>query len=448
MDILIVDDEKRMRLLLESILVDEGHRCHGASGGEEAIQALTDNLYDLVITDLKMEPVDGMAVLQAARSRQPPVEVLVMTAYASVETALAATRAGAYDFLCKPFKTEELLHILNRLQEKRQLRWEIDVLREGQGGERILGESPAMRQVFRLVEQVSATDATVLLRGESGTGKERIARLIHTQSPRHSKPMIAVHCGALPETLLESELFGHEKGAFTGAHQRKLGRFEMAHGGTLFLDEIGDIALSVQVKLLRVLQEKRFERVGGTETLSVDVRIVAATHRNLEQMIKVGTFREDLYYRLSVFPLEIPPLRNRREDIPLLARAFLAQYGKGKVYLGKKTEQALIQHHWQGNVRELENLMERATILCPEGEIGLEHMPPGLSFGLSPAVLDQGFQLPAEGIVMEELEKSLVLQSLERAKGNKSQAAELLGLTRRQLYTRLERYGLSEESDS
>ena len=259
--------------------------------------------------------------------------------------------------------------------------------------------------------------------------------------------MVAVHCGALTETLLESELFGHEKGAFTGAHERRAGRFERAEGGTLFLDEIGDISLSVQVKLLRVLQEKKYERVGGSDTLQADVRIIAATHRNLEEMIQEGTFREDLFYRLSVFPVELPPLRNRKEDIPVLARSFLAKFGQGKVVLGKRAEKALCSYSWPGNVRELENLMERATILCTEGEVGLEHLPPGLSHGLSAQMVGGDFQLPEEGLVMDELEKSLILQALERANGNKSSAAGLLGLTRRQLYTRLEKYGLGGGED-
>jgi two-component system NtrC family response regulator len=444
MDILIVDDEDKMRLLLSTLLEDEGHRCRACSGGQEAIDLIEESLPDVVVTDLKMEPVGGMRVLEAARSKNPAPEVVVMTAYASVETALEATHAGAYDFLCKPFKTEELLHILTRIDEKRRMHWEIERLREDRAGDKVLGESPAIKQVFRLVEQVAPRDSTVLLRGESGTGKERVAHLLHTLSPRQARPFVGVHCGALSETLLESELFGHEKGSFTGAHQRRPGRFELADGGTLFLDEIGDISPSVQVKLLRVLQERSFERVGGTETLTVDVRIIAATHRPLEEMMKQGLFREDLFYRLSVFPIEIPPLRQRKEDIPILAKSFLARFGLGKVVLGKKSEQALCSYHWPGNVRELENLMERATILCPRGEIGLEHLPPGLAHGISSTVVGGDFKLPEEGLVMDDLEKSLILQALDRSKGNKSSAAELLGLTRRQLYTRLEKYGLAE----
>jgi len=447
MDILIVDDEAKLRNLLQALLEEEGYKARSADSGEDALKLLEESTFDVVVTDLKMEPVDGMAVLAAARSKNPPVETVVMTAYASVETALEATHAGAYDFLCKPFKTPELLHILDRIREKRRMQWEIEGLREDLSGEEVLGESPAMRGVFQLVDQVASKEATVLLRGDSGTGKERIARLIHAQSGRKDKPMVSVQCGALTETLLESELFGHEKGAFTGAHQRKPGRFEMADGGTLFLDEIGDISLSVQVKLLRVLQETKFERVGGTDTLTVDVRIVAATHRNLEEMMKEGSFREDLFYRLSVFPIVIPPLQNRREDIPVLARAFLARYGQGKVVLGKKAEDALVKYTWPGNVRELENLMERATILSPEGEIGLEHLPTNLSYGISGTVVQSNFQLPPDGLVMDELEKSLVLQALERSEGNKSSAAELLGLTRRQLYTRLEKYGLGAQEE-
>ncbi len=447
MDILIVDDEEKMRTLLQANLGEEGHRCVTAGGGEEATHLLEENDFDTVITDLKMEPVDGMAVLRAARSKNPPVEVIVMTAYASVETALEATHEGAYDFLCKPFKNPELLHILDRIDEKRRMRWEIEHLRDHLTGEEILGESQAMQNVFALVKQVAERDTTVLLRGESGTGKERVARLVHNLSPRRDKPMVAVHCGALTETLLESELFGHEKGSFTGAHERRAGRFERAEGGTLFLDEIGDISLSVQIKLLRVLQERKFERVGGSDTLTADVRVVAATHRNLEEMIQEGTFREDLFYRLSVFPIELPPLRNRKEDIPVLAQSFLAKFGNGKVVLGKKAEKALASYQWPGNVRELENLMERATILCSDGEVALEHLPPGLSHGLSAQVIGGDFQLPEEGIVMDELEKSLILQALERSKGNKSSAAGFLGLTRRQLYTRLEKYGLGSEEE-
>lgn len=448
MEIWLVDDEAKMRTLLGEILRDEGHTSRAFAGGEEVLAALEESVPDALVTDLKMAPVDGMKVLAAAREKAPPVEVVVMTAYASVETALAATRAGAYDFICKPFKTEELLNILKRLDERRRQRWEIEHLRENRSGREVLGESAAMMQVLHWVDQVAARDSTVLLRGESGTGKERIARLLHDRSPRKERPMVGVHCGALSETLLESELFGHEKGAFTGAHQRKPGRFELADGGTLFLDEIGDISLSVQVKLLRVLQERTFERVGGTEPIKVDVRVVAATHRNLEEMMAEGTFREDLFYRLSVFPIEIPPLRNRKEDIPALAKSFLARFGNGKVLLGAKAEKALLGYGWPGNVRELENLMERATILCPEGEIGLEHLPTGLAHGLSGAVVNGEFQLPEEGVVMDDLEKSLILQALARTEGNKSSAADLLGLTRRQLYTRLEKYGLASEDQS
>lgn len=447
MDILIVDDEERMRLLLQANLEAEGFRCAVATSGDEAIRLLIDNPYDVILTDLKMEPVDGMQVLRAARQRSPAPEVVVMTAYASVETALEATHAGAYDFICKPFKNAELFLILDRIEEKRRMRWEIENLRGGIDGETIIGDSPAMREVFALVKQVAPRDATVLLRGESGTGKERVARLLHSLSPRKDKPLVAVHCGALPETLLESELFGHEKGSFTGAHERRIGRFERAEGGTLFLDEIGDISLSVQVKLLRVLQEKTFERVGGSDSHTANVRIVAATHRNLEEMIRQGTFREDLFYRLSVFPIEIPPLRNRRDDIPMLAKSFLSKFGRGKVVLGKRAEKALVGHSWPGNVRELENLMERAAILVPEGEVGLEHLPPGLGYGFAAPDLGSHFQLPEEGIVMDELEKSLIFQALERSKGNKSNAAGLLGLTRRQLYTRLEKYGMASEGD-
>jgi two-component system NtrC family response regulator len=395
-----------------------------------------------------------------------------MTAYGSDRIARRALMEdGASDYLVKPIELREVRHAVERIDERRRLAAERDALREenevlragaegrGRLGD-VIGRSPLMQEVFALASKVARTDATVLLRGESGTGKDRIARAIHSESARSRAPFVKVNCGALPETLLESELFGHEKGAFTGAVKEKPGRFATASPGTIFLDEIGEVSPAIQVKLLQVLEEKRFVRVGGNQTLECDVRIVAATNRNLEEAIRGGDFREDLFYRLNVFPIHIPPLRERAEDLPLLVEHFLARLGRKTGDVDPSAMALLLDYSYPGNIREMENLLERATIIAGGGRILREHFPAimasgtgasaspgpqgaGPSAGVAPAP-GGGFtvELPAEGLKLEDLEKRLIERALERSQGNKSLAARLLGLTRRTLYSRLEKHGM------
>jgi len=452
--ILVVDDEKRMATLVADTLEDEGHTVTTASNGREAIAALDADPPGLVLTDLRMPPPDGMAVLAHARGRPDPPEVVLMTAHGTVRNAVEAMREGAYDYLQKPFELDEVIAVVDRVQDLRALRAESASLREENARlldrlgdasaafDGIVGQSPAMAEVFALARKVAETDATVLIRGESGTGKGRIARAIHVASPRARGPFVKINCGALPETLLESELFGHEKGAFTGAVKEKPGRFELAENGTVFLDEIGEVSPATQVKLLQVLEERSFTRVGGTETLTCDVRLLAATHRDLEAMIREGEFREDLFYRLNVFPLEMPPLRVRGEDRLRLVEHHLGRRGRDPGSIRPEALDRLLAHDFPGNVRELENLLERALILAGSDPITPEHFP-SLAGDRAPAGGAAGaLDIPEEGLSLEALEKDLILRALDKAGGNKSHAARLLGLTRRTLYSRMEKHGL------
>jgi two-component system NtrC family response regulator len=437
--ILVVDDEIKMCVILEGMLKEKGHQVTAVQDGRKAQNLVADQEYDLVITDLKMTPVDGLELLGNIKRANPETEVVLMTAYASVQTAIAAMKRGAYDYIIKPFDLEEMGLLVEKIVEKRRLIMENRQLREdissGGGREMVVGSSPGMRQVMSLVKKVAPSDVTVLIRGESGTGKELVAEAIHRHSRRAAASLVVVNCAALTETLLESELFGHEKGAFTGAIKKKLGRFELAQGGTIFLDEIGDITATLQAKLLRVLQEKRFNRVGGTETISVDIRLIAATNRDLEGAIREGHFREDLYYRLSVFPIIIPPLRERREDIYALVDFFLKKRGRSLGDIEKNALQQLNDYHWPGNVRELENVIERAVILAGASSIGTSHLP-FLSARPSPRTSSDS------GLNLEQLERESILRALQQTGGNKAEAARLLGITRRALYSRMERLGL------
>ncbi len=462
MRILVCDDETRMARLVADTLADDGHAVDTADSGRAALEHLAAHAYDLVITDLRMPPPDGMAVLHACRELEGAPEVVIMTAHGTVSNAVDAMRAGAYDYLTKPFELDEVSALATRVAELRSVRADRDALRAenerlvtrlgdaGAAFDGIIGESAAMSDVFTLARKVADSDATVLVRGESGTGKGRIARAIHAASKRSARSFVKINCGALPETLLESELFGHEKGAFTGAIRDKPGRFEVADGGTVFLDEIGELTAATQVKLLQVLEEKSFVRVGGTETLTTDVRIIAATHRELEAMISAGEFREDLFYRLNVFPIEMPPLRARDNDLTLLVRHYLASRGRDETAVTSDAMRALMAHPFPGNVRELENVLERALILAGAGPITPAELPsladsagadsrgPAGGGGPRGAVV----RIPEDGLSLEAVERDLILAALERAGGNKSQAARLLGLTRRTLYSRMEKHGL------
>lgn len=445
--ILIIDDEKNMRWILERGLKPLGYAVQTAANGLEGIESVKIQEPDLVILDLKMPGIDGLETLKRLKEIHPKLPVLMITAHGTMETAIEAMKHGAVDYIIKPFDLEEMKIVIKKNLAVQDLVNEVDFLRaelyEKFNLQNIIGQSPAMQQVFRLIDRVADSNATVMVYGESGTGKELVARAIHVNSERKDKPYIQVNCAALPETLLESELFGHEKGAFTGAVNRRQGRFELAHQGTLFLDEIGEISLAMQAKLLRALQEKTFERVGGMETIKVDVRIVAATNRDLQSAIDTGTFREDLYYRLNVIPLTLPPLRERKEDIPLLVRHFLRKLDIKKRIQGIDPEalNILIDYSWPGNVRELENVIERAIIIAPGNTITSEHIP---SENPRKNCVPQSVigEIPDEGISLEDVEKLLLIKALAKSQGNQTKAAQLLKITRHTLLYRMEKYGL------
>ncbi len=443
--VLVVDDEAKHADLLARELRERGFAAETAVSGDEALRRAREGNFDAVVTDLRMRPPDGLEVLRRLRAERPGIAVVLMTAYADVKTAIEAMRQGAEDFLAKDpdVNPDEVALRLERVRERRtNERERLALLGEKralrQGAVPIVGTSPAVRRAIELVEKVAPTPSTVLLHGETGTGKDLFARAVHFGSPRAAGAWVKVNCGALPENLLESELFGHERGAFTGAVARKLGRFEQANGGSLFLDEIGELPLALQVKLLQAIEEKAFVRVGGGETIRVDVRIVAATNRNLEDDVREGRFREDLFFRLNVFPIVLPPLRERREDVLVLAEHFLRRAGAPSDKLSPDARAALAGYGFPGNVRELEHILERALIIAGSDPV----LPDHLSFraGSRPPV--GRFELPEEGLSLEELEKDLILQALEAAHGNKSRAARLLGLTRRTLYSRMEKHGL------
>ena len=438
-DILIVDDEAKIGKLLADELTDAGHRALAVTSPRAALDRIEQTPPDVVITDLRMEGMDGIALLKEIRRRFPATDVVVMTAYASVETAIETMREGAYDYIVKPFRTDEMLLLVTRLDEKRRLEAENRGLRgalAGSAGDELIGSSPAIEEVRRLIAGLAHSDAPVLIRGESGTGKEVVARAVHRASRRAGGPLIAVNCAAIPDTLLESELFGYEKGAFTGATRNKLGHFALADKGTLFLDEIGDLPAALQAKLLRVLESKCFTPLGAVKEVRVDVRLISATHRALESEIERGGFRQDLFYRLNVFPIVIAPLRDRREDVRTLAHHFLAEWGRSPADLGDDAVARLLAHDWPGNVRELRNALERAVIVRPEGRIVASDIMVSAARGASATAT------PSSTLNLEDAEKELIQRALDAAGGNKSEAARLLGITRRALYGRLERYGM------
>jgi DNA-binding NtrC family response regulator len=438
--ILIVDDEARIGALLADELTDAGHHTRAVTGAAAALKTMEGQAPDMVITDLRMPEMDGVALLKEIRSRFPGTDVIIMTAYASLETALETMREGAYDYIIKPFRNEDVLMVVQRLDDKRRLEVENRGLRRALAGgatDDLIGSSAAMQEVRRLVQSLSGSDAAVMIRGESGTGKEVVARALHRASRRAAGPFIAVNCAAIPDTLLESELFGFEKGAFTGAVHSKAGHFRLADGGTLFLDEIGDLPAALQAKLLRVLESQTFTPLGAIKETRVDVRLLSATHQALEHDIADGTFRQDLFYRLNVFPIVIPPLRERRDDIADLARHFLADWGRSPQDLVDDALARLAAHDWPGNVRELRNVLERAVILRPQGRIGTGDImvapvaaPPASATGA------------LQTLNLDVVEKQVIERALEAAGGNKSEAARLLGITRRTLYGRLQRHGL------
>jgi DNA-binding NtrC family response regulator len=450
--ILVVDDEKHQRESLQMILEDEGYVVTVASDGREALKRAGELKPEVVLTDLKMPGLTGMDVVKSLASLHEgplPPKVILITAHGSVERAREAHHLGAFDYMSKPVVADELLFRVERALEafrlaEKNLRLERRL--KGDGFEAIVGESAPMREIFRLVEKIAPTNSTVLIRGESGTGKELVARAVHARSARASQPFHALNCAAIPENLLESELFGHEKGSFTGAEARKPGLFEAASGSTLFLDEIGDLSLPLQGKILRALQEKEVKRVGGNETIPVDVRVVAATNRELETMMKAGQFREDLFYRLNVIPIDLPPLRERPSDVPALVQRFLekanASHGTAVALVEPAAMELLKRHTWPGNVRQLESVIERAVLLCEGNAIGPDDLPVDIRLRTAPSSRPCGFELPPEGIDIEDFERQLIVQAMEKSGWVIAKAARLLGLTYRTLQYRLEKFGI------
>ena len=451
--ILIVDDEAKMRRVLELQLTGAGYEVTKAASAEEGLKALdtpgTGPDFALALTDLRLPGIDGVEFLRRIRRRFPSLPVIVMTAFGTVETAVEAMKSGAGDYLLKPFSLDDLMITIDKVLEMHALRDENVKLRaqleRRYDFEHIIGHSAKMREVFDAARRVASTRATVLLGGESGTGKGLLARAIHHHSPRRDAPFTKISCSTIPENLMESELFGYEKGAFTGATQSHQGKFEQADGGTVFLDEIGDVPPAVQVKLLRVLQEREFERLGGSKTIHVDVRIVAATNQDLRAALEQGTFREDLYYRLNVVPISLPPLRERKEDIPYLLDHILAKFagdtGNRVQIISQGAAEKLMAYHWPGNVRELENIIERSMVLARSETIEANDIR--LDHATASAQSDQAAFLP-EGMTLEQYEQELIREALRRAGDNKSQAARLLGMTRNALRYRLSQMGVEE----
>jgi two-component system response regulator HydG len=450
--ILVADDDTAHRTMLKTLVGGWGYAIAEADDGESAIHMVREQAYDLVLMDVRMLRVSGLEALSAIKAINPSIPVVIMTAFSSVETAVAALKQGAHDYLTKPLDFEKLRITIERAMEHTRLREENLRLRERLGLQfersRIIGQSPAMLNLLETVAQVAPSEATVLISGESGTGKEVIAGAIHFNSPRRDGPFVKLNCAAVIETLLESELFGHEKGAFTGAERRREGRFHQADGGSLFLDEVSAMPLSMQVKLLRVLQEREFTRVGGEALVRVDVRVIAATNRHLPSLIGAGMFREDLYYRLNVVGLEMPPLRERREDIPLLAQHFLEDFARrNRKPIKGFTPQAmdrLIRHGWPGNVRELMNAVERAVVLARADYLAEDDFPIIIPPGQEPpesALMPAGAGVE-DAKLLDEVEKATILRTLEAAGGNKSETARRLGITRRTLHKKLKLYGV------
>ena len=458
--ILVADDEQSMREFLDIMLKKEGYKVSLASNGEEVVKLIDNDLFDLVLMDIRMPKLDGISALKKIKSIAPETVVIMITAYASADTAIKAMKEGAYDYITKPFKVEEIKLIINNALEKKNLQKENillkQVVRDRYHFGNIIGQSPKMMALYDLLEKVSPTKTNILIAGESGTGKELVAKAIHYNSVRKEKPFVTLNCGAIPESLIESELFGHMKGAFTDAIATKKGLFEVADEGTIFLDEISELPLLMQVKLLRVLQDKEFKRVGGTEDIRVDVRIISATNKDLEEAVKEKHFREDLFYRLNVIQIKLPPLRDRKEDIPILAGHFLKKYSeelnKNILKTSPEALQILLNYEYPGNVRELQNIIERAVALESSQELTVHNLSSYLS---EQPLLRKGpidIEIPNEGIdlekMVEDLERTLLLKALDKTKGIKKKAAELLRINFRSMRYRLEKYGLNHGADS
>ncbi len=446
--ILVVDDEINIRGALVTLLEKKGYQMRGAASGEEAMTLLDEATADLVLTDIKMPGMGGLEFLRRLKQKWPDIEVVVMTAYGSIDTAVEAMREGAYDYLSKPIERDRLPVVVERAldrhalaRENRQLK---DRLETRARFDEMVGESEPMKQVYGLVEMVADSDATVLLTGESGTGKELVARAIHHKSLRAGGPFITLNCGALPENLFESELFGYEKGAFTGAMATKVGRFELADGGTLLLDEVGELSLKSQVDFLRVLETKEFRRLGGTKLITVDTRIIAATNRNLEEAVKQGDFREDLYYRLNVVPIRLPPLRERHDDIPLLVERFLTEFSsrhhRDTKDVSRDAMRLLRLYAWPGNIRQLRNLMERLVVTVKEPVIKAEHLPEDVQVSKD----DARTMVVTLGTSLEQIERTVIERTLAEVTNHREKAAKLLGISLRSLQYKIKEYNIRE----
>ena len=445
--ILIIDDEKNIREGLGAAFEMEGYEVRLAANGKEGLDLIAKGDIDLVITDLRMDGISGEEVLRRVTTETPGIPVIVLTGHGSIDAAVDAMRNGAYDFLTKPLNLDRLSMLAKRALERRELSLQHTQLKAEVSSahtlDNMIGKSGEMQKVFTLIKKVAPTKASVLITGESGVGKELVADAIHNLSPRSAHEMIKVHCAALSETLLESELFGHEKGAYTGAEKMQKGRFELAHESTIFLDEIGEVNASVQVKLLRVLQDHKIIRVGGEKTIDIDVRVIAATNRDMEKEVKEGRFREDLYYRLNVVHIAVPPLRERRDDIPLLLNAFLKEYakenGKNVTGIDNRARALLYKYDWPGNIRELRNCIESAVVMCGGNEITPEDLPPTVSASIAAPSIT----IPV-GTTLDDAEKAIICENLAANKGNKSKTADILGIGRKTLHRKLQEYGIEE----
>jgi DNA-binding NtrC family response regulator len=456
--ILIVEDNEVARRQLQQLLQSDLSLQVDATGdGHKALQDLTEHNYSIVITDLRMPRLDGMELIREVQQRRLPVTIIVTTGHGSIDEAVQAIRLGAYDFLTKPIDVDNLRLVVQRALRERTLQDEVAALREQLKSRysfhNILSKNPHMHAVFELINNVAQSNATVLIEGETGTGKEQVARAIHQASNSRTGPLVPVNCAALPESLLESELFGHEKGAYTGAQSLRRGRFEMAHGGTIFLDEVGDIPAPMQAKLLRVLQERRFERIGGNESIEVDVRVIGATNRSLQRLVKQGNFREDLFYRLNVVKIDLPPLRERTEDIPLLARHFTEKYarpGEAPKEISPRAMEALVNYRWPGNIRELENAIERACVTSSDIVIQVENLPPEL---VSPPASKLPFQIDLDRPLPEllheavvNIEQNYLRKALKKTRGNVGRCARICGLSRRSVTAKIAEYKLDKSA--
>ena len=445
--ILIIDDERNIREGLGAAFEMEGYEVRLAANGKEGLDCIAKGDIDLVITDLRMDGISGEEVLRRVTTETPGIPVIVLTGHGSIDAAVDAMRNGAYDFLTKPLNLDRLSMLAKRALERRELSLQHTQLKAEVSSahtlDNMIGKSAEMQKVFTLIKKVAPTKASVLITGESGVGKELVADAIHNLSPRSAHEMIKVHCAALSETLLESELFGHEKGAYTGAEKMQKGRFELAHESTIFLDEIGEVNAGVQVKLLRVLQDHKIMRVGGEKTIDIDVRVIAATNRDMEKEVKEGRFREDLYYRLNVVHIAVPPLRERRDDIPLLLNSFLKEYakenGKNVTGIDNRARALLYKYDWPGNIRELRNCIESAVVMCGGNEITPEDLPPTVSASIAAPSIT----IPV-GTTLDDAEKAIICENLAANKGNKSKTADILGIGRKTLHRKLQEYGVGE----